>query len=109
MKIGQLFAGMLVLTAALPATAQLLSLNSDQGMQGIYRYCEYSNGKIYAFQGASSCPSSYQPRPSNGKGIGHFMGENHEGSSKQCVYRVGGQDRSIRVDTHAQCPLNYEF
>jgi len=109
MKNSILLAGALALTSALPATAQMLSLRSDQGVQGIYRYCEYSNGKLYGFNAASPCPSTFQQPASNGKGMGHFMSESHEGTSKLCNYRVAGQDRSIRVDTHAQCPLNQEF
>lgn len=109
MKNRTLFAGILALTAALPATAQMLSLRSDLGVQGIYRYCEYSNGKVYGFNASSPCPSSFQQPASTGKGMGHFMSESHEGTSKLCIYRVSGQDRSIRIDTHAQCPLNQEF
>lgn len=109
MQIGKLFAGVLLMAAALPSQAQMLTLRSDQGVQGIYRYCEYNNGKIYGFPASMACPSAYQAPASNGKGMGYFKSESHEGSSKQCIYRVSGQDRSIRVDTHAQCPLNQEF
>lgn len=97
------------MAATLPAQAQMLSLSSDQGIQGIYRYCEYNNGKVYGFPASMACPSAYQAPASNGKGTGYFKSESHEGTSKQCIYRVSGQDRSIRVDTHAQCPLNHEF
>lgn len=92
-----------------PSMAQLLSLNSDQGVQGVYRYCEYNNGKIYGFNAGSPCPQSFQTPAANGKGMGYFKAESHEGSNKLCIYRVSGQDRSIRIDTHANCPLNQEF
>lgn len=108
MKTGKLFAGLLVMAAAMPSQAQL-TLKSDQGVQGIYRYCEYSNNKVYMIEAGSSCPATIKEPTANGKGMGYFKSESHEGSSKQCIYRVSGQDRSIRVDTHAQCPLNHEF
>jgi hypothetical protein len=100
-----------VLTAAhvIPCLAGPLTLISDRGLQGAYRYCEYSNGKTYGVDPNQSCPANIQEPAANGKGMGFFMGESHEGSNKLCMYRVSGQDRSIRVGTHTSCPLNQEF
>jgi hypothetical protein len=109
MQSGKLLLGLIVLCAASPSMAQMLSLNSDQGVQGAYRYCEYSNSKIYGFPAGMACPPTFQAPAANGKGMGYFKAESHEGSNKLCIYRVSGQDRSIRIDTHANCPLNQEF
>lgn len=95
-------------TASSVAAPQL-SLLADLGVRGLYRYCEYSNGKIYGINAAETCPPSIAQPAADGKGMGYFKGESHEGSNKQCVYRVSGQDRTLRVDTNAQCPLNHEF
>lgn len=95
--------------AASSIAATQLSLLADLGMRGVFRYCEYSNGKTYAFDSGRTCPASMQEPAADGKGIGIFKGESHEGTSKLCVYRVSGQDRNIRIDTQAQCPLNQEF
>lgn len=89
--------------------APQLTLLTDLGTQGAFRYCQYSNGKTYAFDSGKTCPASMQEPAADGKGIGIFKGESNEGTSKLCVYRVAGQDRSIRIDVHAQCPLNQEF
>jgi hypothetical protein len=112
MQRGKCLTGLLAaitLYSASPCMAGLLSLNSDQGVQGAYRYCEYNNGKIYGFNAATPCPASFQEPIANGKGMGYFKAESQEGTSKLCIYRVSGQDRSIRIDTHANCPLNQEF
>lgn len=103
------FVALLLSGAALSTSAAELSLLADLGVRGAYRYCEYSNGKIYGTDPNSSCPASMAQPAADGKGMGYFKSESHEGSSKQCIYRVSGQDRSIRIDTHAQCPLNHEF
>lgn len=89
--------------------APQLTLTADLGTQGVFRYCEYSNGKTYAVDSGKTCPASMQEPAANGKGIGILRGESHEGTSKLCVYRVSGQDRSIRVESDANCPLNQEF
>lgn len=89
--------------------APQLSLLTDLGVRGAYRHCEYSNGKVYGIDANRSCPPSMAEPAADGKGMGYFKSESHEGSNKQCVYRVAGQDRTLRVDTHAQCPLNHEF
>lgn len=94
---------------AVSAIAGPLSIRSDLGVQGVYRYCEYNNGKVYMVEAGSTCPSTIQEPAANGKGIGFFKSESHEGTSKLCIYRVSGQDRSIRVETNASCPLNQEF
>jgi hypothetical protein len=86
-----------------------ISLSADLGTRGAFRYCEYSNGKVYMFDSGKTCPASMQEPAADGKGIGIFRGESNEGTSKLCIYRVGGQERSIRIDVHAQCPLNQEF
>jgi hypothetical protein len=104
--------GLVVLLSAWAATAAgapQLSLLSDLGVRGAYRHCEYSNGKVYGMDANRSCPPSIVEPAPDGKGMGYFKSESHEGSNKLCVYRVSGQDRTIRVDTHAQCPLNQEF
>ena len=95
--------------AASSIGATQLSLLSDLGVRGAYRHCEYSNGKVYGINANSSCPPSMAEPAADGKGMGYFKSESHEGSNKQCIYRVAGQDRTLRVDTHAQCPLNHEF
>ena len=109
MQRRKLLLGLIAVCWAMPSMAQLLSLNSDQGVRGAYRYCEYNNGKVYGVDSGSPCPQSIQAPVLNGKGMGFFKAESHEGSNKLCIYRVSGQDRSIRIDTHANCPLNQEF
>ncbi len=104
-----LLIAMLLSGTALSSSAAQLSLLADLGVRGAYRYCEYSNGKVYGTDPNSTCPASMAEPSADGKGMGYFKSENHEGSSKQCIYRVSGQDRSIRIETHAQCPLNHEF
>jgi hypothetical protein len=105
----------LLIATLLPAllissgAAQQLTLTTDLGVQGIYRHCEYSNGKVYGVDANRTCPASMQEPAATGKGMGYLKTENQEGTSKLCVYRVSGQDRSTRVDTHANCPLNQAF
>src|SRR5690606_5222892 len=95
--------------AGAATAAQRLSLLSDLGVRGAYRHCEYSNGKVYGMNASQSCPSSIAEPADDGRGMASFQSESHEGSNELCVYRVSGQDRTLRVDTQAQCPLNHEF
>ena len=99
----------LIASWAAPSMAGPLSLLSDRGIQGAYRVCEYSNGKAYGFDASQSCPSTFQEPAANGKGMGYFKGESHEGSTKLCIYRVAGQDKTLSVGTNSSCPLNHEF
>lgn len=89
--------------------AQQLTLTTDLGVQGIFRHCEYSNGKVYGIEGVQACPATMQEPAATGKGMGIFKGVTQDGTSKLCVYRAGGQDRTLRIDTNANCPLNQQF
>lgn len=109
MKTGKRLAATLLSGWAAAAAAGPISLISDLGVRGAFRHCEYSNGTVYMFDPGRTCPASMQEPTPNGKGTGIFKGESNEGTSKLCIYRVSGQDRSIRIDVHAQCPLNQDF
>lgn len=100
-----LIAGWTTNTMAAPP----LTLTADLGTRGIFRYCEYSNGKTYGIDSGKSCPASIQEPTADGRGIGVFIGESNEGTTKLCMYRVSGQDRSLRIDNNANCPLNQQF
>lgn len=109
MRTGKRLVAVLLTSWAAAAAAGPIALTVDMGVRGAFRHCEYSNGKVYLFDSGQTCPPSMQEPASNGKGIGIFRGESNEGTSKLCIYRVGGQERNIRIDIHAQCPLNQEF
>lgn len=99
----------LALTSA-GAWAGNISLDTDYGVRGALHYCRYSNGKVYAFEAGKECPGTMaEPPDRGGRGTGYLKSEAHEGDSKLCIYNVSGMERSIRVTSFANCPLNQEF
>ncbi|MBX9849587.1 MAG: hypothetical protein K2X64_09860 [Rhodocyclaceae bacterium] len=100
----------LVIISAVSAPAFANALLGDLGVRGIFRYCQYSNQKIYTVNASDPCPPSVADRPpSDGRGTGLLRGEVPEGDTKLCVYNVNGVERTARIGATASCPLNQAF
>lgn len=91
------------------AQAEGEALAKDLGIQGAFRYCRYSDGRVIGFDSAQACPARAPKVQEAGKGTGMLMRTQMETSSKLCIYRVGGVDKDIRIGLNDTCPLNQEF
>ena len=86
------------------------NLIKDLGVNGVMRYCQYSNGKVYAVNAAEICQISVEDSaPGFGQGQGFLKGEYQDGMTKVCVYDVLGEQRGLRLSSTSLCPLNPKF
>ena len=86
------------------------NLVKDLGVRGVMRYCQYSNGKVYAVNAAEICEISIEDSaPGFGQGQGFLKGEYQDGMTKVCVYDVLGEQRALRINSTSLCPLNPKF
>jgi hypothetical protein len=100
----------LVFIFATNAHAWTHNLVEDLGVNGLMRYCKYSNGQVYAVNAIEICQISIEDSaPGFGQGQGFFKGEYQDGMTKVCVYDVLGEQRAIRINSTAICPLNPKF
>lgn len=65
-------------------------LERDLGVEGLERYCRYSNGETYTVNNIDLCPMQIEESaPGFGKAVGFKSGEYQDGMTKVCVYDVG--------------------
>ncbi|MDC9822976.1 hypothetical protein PRN20_04470 [Devosia sp. ZB163] len=98
----------LLATMNSPAAAMTYFLRSDQGVQGLERFCEYSNGQTYTVNSIDLCPMSIEDNPV-ASGTGFLQGEYQDGMTKVCVYDVLGSEKGLRVNAAELCPLTAKF
>jgi hypothetical protein len=100
-----------VMLAASDAMAWTYHLQSDLGLQGQFRYCEYDNGESYTVNPAELCPLTVEDTPP-GMAIaaeGFLVGEYMDGMSKVCVYEAMGAEKALRFSSTSICPLSTSF
>jgi hypothetical protein len=92
------------------ASAWTHSLVKDLGVKGVMRYCQYSNGKVYAVNAVDICKISIEDSaPGFGRGQGFLKGEYQDGMTKVCIYDVLGETKSLRVGGTTICPAAPKF
>jgi hypothetical protein len=100
----------LIFSQPYAAMSWTLFLQQDMGIEGNYRYCKYSDGKVYTVNSTSLCKLQVEgSAPGFGVGVGFLKGERPDGMSKVCIYDVLGEKKGLRIDAATLCPLTKNF